>query len=159
MNIRSRIKELSEEAAGSLTVTDARIGLGYTAVRLNTGQTGVAATLHYDLPRSCSAYSGPLPISGQSARALLALHDAADYLQSAVALATTNAIFNISSSDYHTGDIMSVLDLRTGDKAAMIGRFGPLIPLIDTWRDAQGEKQETYGQAIATLIVATKKES
>ena len=31
------------------------------------------------------------------------------------------------------------------------------IPLIDTWLDGQGQKLETYGQAIATLITATKK--
>ena len=76
MELRQKIKESALSLAGNLVATDVRIGLGYTGVRLENGLTGVAATLHYDLARSCTAYNGPRPLAGNRAAALLELFDA-----------------------------------------------------------------------------------
>lgn len=128
MGLRQQIKAVALSLAGDIIATDVRIGLGYTGVRLNNGQTGVAATLHYDLARSCTAYNGPRPLAGNRAAALLELFDSRDNLQSAVALATANALFNLRRPEMDTGDILDIMAVNPDDRVGMVGHFAPLIP-------------------------------
>ena len=57
--------------ARTCVVANVHIGLGYTAVRLEDGSTGVALTFHRHAACGCSAFEGQLPLAGRSASDLL----------------------------------------------------------------------------------------
>ena len=59
------------DAARKVTVADVRIGLGYTAVKLAGGRTGVAYTFRDQAQGGCSVFNGIRPLSGRAAADLL----------------------------------------------------------------------------------------
>jgi len=107
-------------------IEDVIIGLGYTAVQLDSGNTGLAATLRYDLPRGCSLlkkagkYTG---INGFEGGRLL---QQPDPLVSGIGLATINSVINQSVTS-NTSDILDSLEIDKTDRVGMVGYFGPLI--------------------------------
>jgi len=133
MDIRNRIRDRLRTAAQARTVTSVRIGLGYTAVVLDNGQTGLAFTFHRDMPKRCSLFSGSLPLEGRSALALLNLIGSSKKIETAVGMATANALANVDSGRFKDGDILDFIKIRATDRVGMVGMFGPLIgPLRKT---------------------------
>jgi len=130
MSIRQKIKEASLELAEDFFVTDVRIGLAYTAVLLDNGRLGVAYTFHRNLKGGCSVFKELRPLSGKKASEMLAMLDSADRVESAVALATSNALSNIMNEEPLEGDTLEYLDIRPEDNVAMVGYFAPLVPLL-----------------------------
>jgi uncharacterized protein (DUF4213/DUF364 family) len=130
MNIRQKIKEASLELAGNIFVRDVRIGLVYTAVLLDTGQLGVAFTFRGDSKGGCSVFKGIRPLAGKKASEMLAMFDSTDRVESAVALATSNALSNIMNENPLEGDTLEYLDIHPEDNVAMVGYFAPLVPLL-----------------------------
>jgi uncharacterized protein (DUF4213/DUF364 family) len=130
MNIRQKIKEASLELAGNVFVRDVRIGLVYTAVLLDTGQVGVAFTFRGDSKAGCSVFKGTRPLAGKKASEMLAMLDSADRVESAVALATSNALSNIVNENPLEGDTLEYLDIHPKDNVAMVGYFAPLVPML-----------------------------
>ncbi|MBW1798428.1 MAG: DUF364 domain-containing protein [Deltaproteobacteria bacterium] len=130
MNIRQKIKEASLELAGDIFIRDIRIGLVYTAVLLDNGQLGVAYTFRGDSKGGCSLFKGIRPLAGKKASEMLAMLDSTDKVESAVALATSNALSNIMNEDPLEGDTLEYLDIHPEDNVAMVGYFAPLVPLI-----------------------------
>ena len=128
MNVRQRIKESSFLLAGDITVMDVRIGLRYTAVLLDNGRMGVAYTFQRDSVGGYGAFKGLRPLAGRRASELLAMFDSADKIESAVALATSNALSNTLKEDFLKGDTLEHLDLHPDDRVGMVGYFAPLIP-------------------------------
>jgi len=125
--IASGITGILQERARQARVAEVRIGLGYTAVRLEDRRTGVAYTFRQEAQGGCSVFHGLRPLSGRLAAELLPLLESIDPIESAVGLACANALANHHGAAYQHGDILEQLDLGPEDRVAMVGNFGPLI--------------------------------
>jgi uncharacterized protein (DUF4213/DUF364 family) len=108
-------------------VADVRIGLGYTAVQLADGSTGVALTFTRDAGGGCTVFKGLRPLVGRPAGELLDLLPSADPIEAAVGLACANALANRPSEEFVDGDVLDRLDLSSNDHVGMVGNFGPLV--------------------------------
>ena len=130
MSINRNIMEQLTHLAKGVSVKDVRIGLGYTAVQLENGQTGVAFTFHEGMTRGYAIFKGLHPLSERDALELLALLDSTDKIEMAVALATANALSNTIQEDLREGDIMEYLNIAPDDMVGMVGYFAPMIPRL-----------------------------
>jgi uncharacterized protein len=127
MRLRKRIIDILEPSCTGHVVRDVRIGLGYTAVQLDNCRTGVAYTLGKELFGGCTAFSGKRPIAGSPAVEALRYLDSEGLVESAVGLATANAIANAVPSQGVTGDVLKSVELLPTDDIAMVGFFAPLV--------------------------------
>ena len=107
-------------------VADVRIGLGYTAVRLENGGCGVAYTLHEKEYESCCVLPEAGSLAGQPASELIPWIKSSDVTACAVGLATLNAMIDPPDSAVES-DIVDLLPVNATDTVGMIGYFGPLI--------------------------------
>ncbi|MBW1919567.1 MAG: DUF364 domain-containing protein [Deltaproteobacteria bacterium] len=130
MSISEKIKNHLMPQASSLKVKDVRIGLGYTAVMLANGQTGVAFTFHDGMKKGCTIFSGRHPLAGCNASDLLAYLGSKDRVEMAVALATANAIANKMNAGFVGGDTLEHVPINPGDRVGMVGYFGPVLPRL-----------------------------
>lgn len=142
MEISKRLKELARTSAKDVAVLDVRIGLRYTAVRLDNGQVGLAFTFHKDSMGGCSALRNLSPLAGKKASELLTLFGSTEKVESAVALATSNALSNTKKDGLVEGDVLKHLRLSPDDRVGMVGYFGPAPcqvptpcwPAVQFWR-------------------------
>lgn len=79
-----RIKKYVKNSSISFKVKAVRIGLGYTAVSLESGATGVAYTFSPHSSPGCSLFKGKRPLSGKRASELLAYLWSNDRIESAM---------------------------------------------------------------------------
>lgn len=124
-----------------LAVEDVRIGIYYTAVKLNSGHAGVAYTPTHDIPQSRCC-----PISEKRMRragnlldlCLLEFVDllhSENLLESAVGVATVNAISELLMEGGRPGyrilgddvDTLSLIQAGPEDTVSIIGAFPPVI--------------------------------
>jgi uncharacterized protein (DUF4213/DUF364 family) len=131
------LKTAALEKAGNITLTDVRIGLGYTAVMLDTGSIGLAYTFRDKAASGCSVFQGKRPLAGSPVRDMLQYLSSDDLLERTIGLAAANALFNTADAaasqpkiPFSEGDLLDVLALTKDDKVGMVGFFGPLIPVI-----------------------------
>ena len=128
-SIENRLLRQLGEAAAHRKVDDVRIGLGYTAVQLDNGGTGLAWTP----PREgtgCTHIHRQEPLTGSQAAKLLDFLGEKDPLYRALGLATVNALLADHAHPTCTTDALDLLDIRSSDRVTMVGFFGPLIPRI-----------------------------
>lgn len=129
------IDELLHTVAGDLrkrTVKDIRIGLGYTAVKLDDGSCGLAATMRDELSPCCTVLERAGTLADQRADSLAELALSADSLEATLGVATINAILGSRALEGESteSDIVRDLAITEGDSVGMIGYFGPLVGLI-----------------------------
>jgi len=127
MGLRDNLKAAALELAGQLQVRDVRMGLGYSAVQLENGQLGVAFNFLDGIGGGCSVYAGPRPLVGRPAMDLLNLFDSDNALESALALACTNALLNTPDQPYSEGPSITQLDFQSADRVGMVGYFAPIV--------------------------------
>lgn len=128
LNIQNRLlKRLKPEAGGSVVV-DVRIGLGYTAVRLASGQAGVAWTPKSD-SSSCTHFHDAGTLAGRPVGELLEfLVDENSDLARAVGLATANALLAaLPHPPASKEEVIASLNITPGERVAMAGYFGPVV--------------------------------
>jgi uncharacterized protein (DUF4213/DUF364 family) len=125
--VAARLVRCLDRPARMVQAADVRIGLGYTAVRLADGRTGVAFTFRDEVPAGCAAFAGLRPLAGRPAAELLALLGSADPLEAAVGLACANALANVDAADLRAGDVLERLAIGPRDDVGMVGHFGPLV--------------------------------
>ncbi|MFH1241602.1 MAG: DUF364 domain-containing protein [Pseudomonadota bacterium] len=130
MGISRRLKELALIAARDVSVLDVRIGLRYTAVLLDNGQVGLAFTFHRDSMGGSSALKDLTPLAGKKASELLALFGSTKKVESAVALATANALSNTTKEGLVEGDVLEHLRLSPNDRVGMVGYFAPMVSTL-----------------------------
>ncbi len=130
MTIQQSIYENQSKKAAGHKIADARIGLGYTAVMLENGQTGLACTPAAGLPQGCTVFKGMIPLAGKNAADLLAFIISADPLETCVGLATANALANESAQYLDTGDVLEKIRIKNTDHVGMVGHFAPLVKTI-----------------------------
>jgi uncharacterized protein (DUF4213/DUF364 family) len=131
VNVNQKIKEHLMERGALVDVAEVRIGLVYTAVMLEGGQTGLSFTFKESPVRGCSMFSGLQPLSGRRASDLLAFLDSPNRIEAAVALATSNALSNILSGGMLRGDALEQLDVGPEDTVGMVGYFRPVLPRLE----------------------------
>lgn len=128
LTIQKRLWEYLTPHAGGAVVIDVRIGLGYTAVKLQSGHAGVAWTPRSDAS-SCTHFRGAGSLSGQSVENLLSfLVDEKSDLARAIGLATANALLaTLPHSAMVRDEVISTLHITSSDRVAMVGYFGPVV--------------------------------
>jgi uncharacterized protein (DUF4213/DUF364 family) len=126
--VQQRLTEFLLPRAQRCAISDVRIGLGYTAVRLDTGQAGVAWTPKSS-PAGCTHLSGAGNLAGRPAEQMLSmLADKHSALARAVGLATANALLVDSRpTPVIRDEIISTLEVTADDQVAMVGYFGPIV--------------------------------
>lgn len=128
LTMQHRLLDHLRPHAGGNRVADVRIGLGYTAVRLESGHAGVAWTPKSDAP-SCTHFQGAGTLTGRPAEELLAnLADEKSALARALGLATANALLAaLPHPSTSREEVLSTLNITPEDKVAMVGYFGPVV--------------------------------
>jgi uncharacterized protein len=112
--------------SGQHSVTDIRIGLGYTAVALEDGRCGLAYTLHEQEQESCTVIADAGTLTGRKAAELISWIKQPDEIACAIGLATANALFPVPEAAAES-DILEILSPQSEDAVGMIGYFGPLV--------------------------------
>jgi uncharacterized protein len=128
LTINMRLKDFLSRYAEHAIIKDVRIGLGYTAVQLETGHAGVSWT-PTEPSESCTHFSAAGKLAGSPAQELLALlmHESSG-LARTIGLATANAI--LASRPHSTAiqeEVIASLKITSSDHVAMVGYFGPII--------------------------------
>lgn len=117
------------ETAGDSRLDDVRIGLGYTAVRLDTGTCGLAYTFRDEAGECCSVMGQAGTIVGRQANEIAAWAKELNAVTAAVGLATLNALVEPPPGSMEA-DIAGRLRLEPGDVVGMVGYFGPLVEFV-----------------------------
>ncbi len=128
MYIHEKIYEKVISKAKKLTITDIRIGLGYTLVELDKSKCGISYSFTKEInTQTCTAVEYAGEMVGKRADYLIEKIFSYNLLDSTLALACANAILNNDkeSIDY---DIIEAIDNNTN--VVMVGYFSPLVPLI-----------------------------
>jgi len=131
------LQKAALEKAEDIKATDVRIGLGYTAVQLDTGFVGLAYTFRDKAESGCSVFQGKRPLAGSPVRDVLQYLSSGALLERTLGLAAANALCNTPDAACGLpgwtgteGDLLDVLALTKDDKVGMVGFFGPLVPVI-----------------------------
>jgi hypothetical protein len=129
--ILARLYERILPEAKNRKVADLRIGLGYVGVKLDNDSTGIAAVLFDALPHGCTVMPTAGNFAGSSATDMLQyLVDGKNPLEITLGLACANALIKppVDSSD--NKEATTYLNLKPGEKVAMVGLFAPLVERI-----------------------------
>jgi uncharacterized protein len=131
------LKTAALKKAGDIDVTDVRIGLGYTAVLLDTGSVGLAYTFRDKVEQGCSVLHGKRPLAGTPVRDILQYISSDRLLERTLGLAAANALFNtpddasaVQGCSSAEGDVLDVLALTKDDRVGMVGFIEPLVPML-----------------------------
>ena len=126
-SIFDRVLEIAKEYGKNMAVIDYVIGTGMTAVRLSSGNVGVAHLLREELPPGCTLFDElfetPCPLYE-----FLKLGNVHHPITVSLALAAANAVLNnrLKEQDYSELDIFEILNLKRSDTVGFIGDFKPL---------------------------------
>ncbi len=128
LTIQNRLKDFLMPRVDGAAISDVRLGLGYTAVRLESGHAGVAWTPKTDAP-CCTHFQAAGTLTGRPASELLAmLVDERSALARAVGLASANALLAaLPQPPTLKEEVISSLNVTPDDRVVMVGYFGPVI--------------------------------
>jgi uncharacterized protein (DUF4213/DUF364 family) len=113
-------------SAAACAIEDLRIGLGYTAVRLDDGNCGLAYTFRDDIPPQCSVVKSAGTLASRQASELAAWATSSDPLAASIGMATLNALIPSPPGAVET-DLLALLTCEPHDEIGMVGHFGPLV--------------------------------
>jgi len=130
LNIKNcLVQALSSFAEGRLAA-EVVLGLRYCAVRLDSGETGVAFTSLDDEYLQSDFIGGKNPIAGKPVIELLWKLESHLQIERAVGLAAANALSAMQNKTFLEGDTLKFLQILPTDKISMIGHFQPLEPRL-----------------------------
>jgi uncharacterized protein len=129
--IAEELRRYLVSTAREQRIVDVRIGLGYTAAKLEDGNVGVAYTFREKAAPGCSVFMGKRPLAGRTTAEMLEYLGSGDGVESTLGLAVANAIANRPRADQHEGDILQLLSVGSTDRVGMVGYFGPLVPPLE----------------------------
>ena len=130
MNIRESIRNCVQLSGENPCVEDIRIGLGYSAVKLQDQRTGLANTFVETSPQGCSKFQGDLCLRNPPVSEILEFLESSNIIACALGLAAANALSNTWKENLCTGDILEYLPLYSTDRLAMVGNFAPMLPKL-----------------------------
>ena len=129
--ILADLHDLVVPSARNLKVADLRIGLGYAGVRLDNDTAGIAAVLFDALPHGCTVVPAAGTFAGSPAADLLKfLIDGKNPLEIALGVACANALIKPPVDAGDDREATTYLNLKAGEKVAMVGLFAPLVEKI-----------------------------
>ena len=129
--ILNRLYERLESSAKNRKIADLRIGFGYAGLRLENGDTGIAAVLFDAPPHGCAVFPDAGNYVGSPATKLLRyLVYGKDPLEIAIGLACANALIKPSADAVDDREATTYLNLQKEEKVAMVGLFAPLVDRI-----------------------------
>lgn len=131
LTIQNNLVACLKPEAAAFSVVDVRIGLGYTAVRLDSGHAGVAWTPE-SRSHSCTHVPQAGTLTDRSAEELLCfLVDEGSALTRAIGLATANALLAaLPRPDAMRDEVIASLNITPADKVVMVGYFAPIVAQI-----------------------------
>lgn len=142
--VQELIKTMKDYTGGrDISVDDIRMGVFYTAAKISTGDAGVAFTPR-DLedtvccPRSAAKMPASGKLKGKKALELIKLADSDNSMKRSVGIAVLNALSALMMREkgfkeakiLNGADALDVIDIKAGDKLAMVGAFIPFIKSI-----------------------------
>lgn len=130
MGVIESIREALREEASRCRIQDVRIGLVYTAVRMERGNTGLAYTFRERDFQCCPDGSGKTSLTGRNAGDILSFLGSGHRIESSLGLATANALIEHREEDMLAGDILDVISLGPEDRVGMVGFFQPIVETI-----------------------------
>lgn len=133
LTVQKRLLDYLKPLAAGAVVADVRVGLGYTAVKLESGHAGVGWTPKSDAP-CCTHLQGAGTLAGQPAEHLLKmLVDEKSSLARAVGLATANALLSaLPHPSTSRDEVISTLNIGADERVVMVGYFGPVSAQLKT---------------------------
>lgn len=129
--IQQKIVDFLKPVCAGIYVADVRIGLGFTSVRLDNGDIGLAWTAPSH-PGSCTHEARAGTLAGRPAWELLEmLADSNNALSRSVGLAVANALAaGLPRHESTREDVLDIIKIQAADHVAMVGFFGPLVPVL-----------------------------
>lgn len=131
LTVQKRLVDFLKPCVAGQKIADVRVGLGYTAVRLDNGHAGVAWTPKSDAA-CCTHVKEAGTFAGRSATELLEmLGNETSAIGRALGLATANALLlGVPTPDTSREEVIASLNLTPEDRVAMVGFFSPVIAQI-----------------------------
>lgn len=129
--IQQQIIDYLKPVSEGLVVTDVRVGLGYTSVRLDNGNIGIAWTAQTQ-SGSCTYEPKAGTLGGMKAGELLEMLTVFNKpLSRSIGLATANALAaGLPRPEATCTDVLDLVQVQSSDHVVMVGYFGPLVPVI-----------------------------
>jgi len=161
--IAGRLYRHLVEPSRRFAVEDVRIGANYVAVILTGGRIGVAARLKEAVGAEIEPQASGR-ISGRPAETLLdRLVCGAGAVERALALAAANALIHPEIPGREE-DTLGLMNLRPGERVAMVGLFRPIVPRIESTgvrlsvieRDTpEQDRRQVLGACDVAIVTAT----
>ena len=123
--ITKEIADIAISKAKGLTVKDACLGLGYTAVQLSDDTCGACFTFRNDLGPKCGVIPEAGTLIGQSAETLIEKAMSINLAEASLGVATINAVLNESFTGGNNA--IDEMDIRPEDTLGLIGNFVPIL--------------------------------
>lgn len=129
------IEELIEYAlplSGRERVADIRVGLGYTAVKLKSGKTGVACMLRHRLEKEgCSLLPHAGTLAGIEAERAILFLLSQNVVEASIGLAALNAVIDWKGNAGSSNDeLVALLHIGKNDMVGMVGDIPPVLNAI-----------------------------
>ena len=129
------IEELIESALtwnSQERVVDIRVGLGYTAVKLESGKSGVACMLRHRLGKgTCSLLPQAGTLAGIEVRQAISLFGSQNVVEASIGLATLNALIDWTEEATSSKDeLVELLHINQRDRVGMVGHIAPVVNSI-----------------------------
>lgn len=134
MKLSESLSAFAVNHVAGATVSDLRLGLGYSCIELSDGRSGVAWTPDKRQSGSCTHLRKAGEIAGISAAETLSWLNSENLLERSVGLATFNALNSRIERKKIFEEATSLLKLSEKDYLVMVGYFAPLIPKIEASR-------------------------
>jgi uncharacterized protein (DUF4213/DUF364 family) len=113
------------------------LGLGYTGVKLESGQMGVCHSLLSEMaPACCEIIEQAGTLAGRPVPALLSLADSWDLGERVIGIATMNALSQIVFKNHpdryalEERNLIDVLEIGRDDAVVLVGLIKPFIPIL-----------------------------
>jgi uncharacterized protein (DUF4213/DUF364 family) len=136
--IQQKIMEFLQPYSKDLLAVDVRIGLGYTSVRLDNGDIGLAWTAASSL-ESCTHVAKAGTLAGRPVVELLAMLGGRgnllagndNPLERSIGLAAANAVAaGLPRPESTKEEVLDIINVQASDHVVMVGFFGPLVPVL-----------------------------
>jgi uncharacterized protein (DUF4213/DUF364 family) len=119
-------------------MADIRVGLGYTAAKLESGKAGVACMLRYRLGKgTCSLLPQAGTLAGLEVGQAISLCRSHNVVEASIGLATLNALIDWtgdvdSSNDKGSSndELVELLHIDSHDQVGMVGHIAPVVNAI-----------------------------
>ncbi|ACR80762.1 MULTISPECIES: Rossmann-like domain-containing protein [Kosmotoga] len=126
-SVFDRVLEIAANKGKNLSVLDYVVGTGMTAVKLSSGNVGVAHLLRDELPSGCTLFDElfETPCTLPEFLKLGYIHHP---ITVSLALAAANALVNaeLEEKSVSQSDIFEILNIQENDIVGFIGDFKPL---------------------------------